>query len=163
MFVQQIPAVMIGVGIPQSRRCRSSSTNPPQPPSPTKQSERKSPRGTKKYEGRGRIAQLCTGKTARNARNVRVRTDDRCDSASGCLSWPCQRSLVTCGKLLTRPPSWRSGSVGRSVIRGAAGDRGCVPGWREAHSVRARRVSLRIVARSADDPPKRPTTLRGSS
>jgi len=55
------------------------------------------------------------------------------------------------------------GSVGRSVIRGAAGDRGCVPGWCEAHSVRARRVSLRIVARSADDPPKRPTTLRGSS
>src|SRR6516162_5727885 len=34
MFVQQIPAVMIGVGIPQSRRCRSSSTNPPQRPVP---------------------------------------------------------------------------------------------------------------------------------
>lgn len=38
------------------------------------------------------------------------------------------------------------------MIRGAAGDRGYVHGWHEAHLVRAHRVSLRLVARLGDDP-----------
>ena len=38
------------------------------------------------------------------------------------------------------------------MIRGAVEDRGRVHDWREAHSVRARRASLRLFARSGDDP-----------